>query len=99
RVAAIWAFVFMVLEAAIGAGIVLLEMVADNQSMARAGWMAAHLLNTFLLLAFLALSAWWSSEDASGLDLRANRAVAWILGLALFGSIIVGMTGAVTALG
>lgn len=99
RAAAVWSFVFMVLEAAIGAGIVLLELVADNQSIARAGWMAAHLVNTFLLLACLTLTAWWSREDAVGIDLRAHRALSWILGLALIGAMLVGVTGAITALG
>ena len=99
RGAAVLAFVFMVLEAAIGAGIVLLELVADNQSLARAGWMSAHLVNTFLLLACLTLSAWWSDEDAVGIELRSRSSLAWIVGLALLGTIVVGVTGAITALG
>lgn len=99
RAAAVLAFIFMVLEAAIGAGIVLLRLVADNQSIARAGWMSAHLLNTFLLVAFLALTAWWSKPDAVGLDFRQRSSIAWLIGLALLGTMLVGMTGAVTALG
>jgi heme A synthase len=99
RGAAVSAFVFMVLEAAIGAGIVLLELVADNQSLARAGWMSAHLINTFLLLACLTLSAWWSDEEAVGIELRSRSSLAWIVGLALLGTIVVGVTGAITALG
>lgn len=99
RAAAVLSFVFMVLEAAVGAGIVLLELVADNQSIARAAWMSAHLVNTFLLLACLTLSAWWSREDAVGLALRGRSALGWIVGLALLGTILVGVTGAITALG
>ncbi|MCB0353784.1 MAG: COX15/CtaA family protein [Bdellovibrionales bacterium] len=43
--------VFTVLEALIGAKLVLLELVGDNDSLWRAGVMGIHLLNTFLLLA------------------------------------------------
>ena len=47
----------MLTEAAVGAGLVLFELVADNQSMARALFMATHLVNTFLLLGALTLTA------------------------------------------
>ena len=53
---AAWSLFFMFGEAAIGAGIVLFELVADNESMARALFMAVHLGNTFLLLAALTLT-------------------------------------------
>ena len=58
--ASLAAFVFMILEGAIGAGLVLFEYVAYNPSIARAYWMAAHLTNTFFLLAALTLTAWAS---------------------------------------
>ena len=99
RAAAVLSMIFMVLEAAVGAGIVLLELVADNQSLARAGWMSVHLVNTFLLLGCLTLSAWWSGEEAVGVELRGKGSLTWLLGLALLGTIVVGMTGAITALG
>jgi heme A synthase len=99
RGAAVAAFVFMVLEAAVGAGLVLLELVADNQSMARAGWMAVHLVNTFLLVACLTLTAWWAAPDAVGMRWRGQHAVAGLLGVALVATLGVGVTGAVTALG
>lgn len=99
RGAAVAAFVFMVLEAAVGAGIVLLEMVADNQSVARTYWMAAHLINTFLLVACLTLTAWWAAPDARGLTLRGRGPSATALAMALLGVLVVGVTGAVTALG
>ncbi len=99
RGAAVASFVFMVLEAAVGAGLVLLELVADNQSMARAGWMAVHLVNTFLLVATLALTALWSAPDAVGMRLRGQGGIPVLLGLALLGTLLVGVTGAITALG
>jgi heme A synthase len=55
---------FMLTEAAVGAGLVLFNLVADNASMARALFVAVHLLNTFILLACIALTAWWLSGGA-----------------------------------
>lgn len=49
--------VLMLTEAAVGAGLVLFQLVADNASMARALFMAIHLINTFLLVAALTLTA------------------------------------------
>ena len=62
---AAWASLFfMVTEALVGAGIVLLELVADNDSAARAVYLGVHLVNTFLLLAAMTLTAWWGSGPA-----------------------------------
>jgi cytochrome c oxidase assembly protein subunit 15 len=55
---------FMLTEAAVGAGLVLFRLVADNASAARAMFMGVHLLNTFVLLACIALTAWWLSGGA-----------------------------------
>ncbi len=99
RAAAVASFVLMVIEAAVGAGLVLLELVAENQSLARAGWMAAHLVNTFLLVAAMTLSAHWSDADAPPVRLRGSGAVGAMIGVGMLLTIIVGVTGAVTALG
>ena len=64
RTAAGLSVVFMLTEAAVGAGLVLFRLVADNASMARALFVAVHLLNTFVLLACIALTAWWLSGNA-----------------------------------
>ena len=63
RWAAGWSMAFMVVEALVGAGLVLLEYTASNVSVARAYWMAGHLVNTFILLAFLALTAWLAAGN------------------------------------
>lgn len=90
--------VFMLTEAAVGAGLVLFELVADNASMARALFMAVHLTNTFILIGWLALTAWWLSggDDVvlSGTPGR-TAAVAGLLGAVM----IVGVSGAIAALG
>ena len=53
RRAALASLIFMITEALIGAGLVLLEYVADDQRLARGFWVAGHLVNTFLLVAAL----------------------------------------------
>ncbi len=97
RRAAAASLALMLSEAAIGAGLVLFKLVAENESVARALFMSTHMANTFLLLAALTLTAHWSAEeyprgDAPG-PLRRG------LYGALGASILLGISGAVTALG
>jgi heme A synthase len=89
---------FMLSEAALGAGLVLFQLVADDASAARAFAVGAHLLNTFLLLAALTLTVFWAS---GGPALRAashrpqfNRFLAGAAAL-----LVVSVAGAITALG
>jgi heme a synthase len=89
---------FLILEALIGAGLVLLEYVAMNDSIARAYWMAGHLVNTFLLLGALTLTAWWAS-GGSPLRVRGQGALGWLLGAALVSVALLGANGGITALG
>lgn len=89
---------FILTEALIGAGLVLLEMVADNASVARGFWVAGHLVNTFLLVAVLALTAWWASGQESP-SLRGRGRTVLLLAAALTGVLVLGVSGAVTALG
>ncbi|PDV97080.1 COX15/CtaA family protein [Candidatus Chloroploca asiatica] len=98
RKAALVAMIFMIIEALLGAALVVLELVAMNTSMTRAVMMALHLANTFLLLGALVLTAWWASGGAP-ITLRGHRKMLWLLGVGLFGTILVGSSGAVTALG
>jgi heme A synthase len=85
-------------EALIGAGLVLFRLVAHDESLARAFSICLHLCNTFLLLASTALTAWWASGGAP-LHLRGQRAVVSIAGCVLGALLLVGASGAVTALG
>ncbi len=100
RRAAAYSTVFIITEGLVGAGLVLFEWVADNESVARAISMAVHLVNTFLLLAAVALTAWFSGTKGDyRLHLRgqghAGRLIAGAVGLLL----ILGVSGAITALG
>jgi heme a synthase len=90
--------VFIILEALIGAWLVLAGLTGANDSLGRGVSTALHLINTFLLLAALGLTAWW----ASGHAVMALRGQGWLLAawaLALVAVLIVGMSGAITALG
>jgi heme A synthase len=89
---------FLVTEALVGAGLVLFEHVAEDRSVARIGWMALHLVNTFMLLGALTLTAWWAS-GAPRVRLRRPGAAGWAMLGAVAATVVVGTTGAVTALG
>lgn len=98
RRGAVASMVFMLLEALLGAGLVLFELVATNVSAARAVAVALHLANTFLLLAALTITAWWASGGAP-IGLRGHGQLPWLLGVGLVGTMLVGSSGAITALG
>lgn len=97
RRAAVASLVLILIEAAIGAGLVLFELVADNSSPLRAVYMAAHLVNTLFLLAALTLTARWAETPPAAPFLRRLRA--GLIGLACAGLLLTGATGAVSALG
>ena len=98
RLGATLSLVFMLGEALLGAGLVLFKLVAHDDSLARAFSLSAHLLNTFLLLGSLAVTAWWASGGAPP-RLHDRGATAGVLAVGLLGTMLVGMTGAITALG
>ena len=98
RTGAVLSLAFMVTESLLGAGLVKFELVADNDSIARALTISAHLVNTFLLIAAMTLTAWWAS-DGKRVRIRGRGKTAWLLGIGLLGTLILGASGAVTALG
>jgi heme A synthase len=104
RRGAVLSLVFILTEGLLGAGLVLFEWVADNASVARAISMGAHLINTFLLLAAVTLTAWWAGAATRAgenpvLYLRGQGRVGWLIAGGLFALVILGVSGAVTALG
>lgn len=90
--------VLIVVEALLGAGLVLFKLVEENSSVARAIAVALHLANTFLLVGSLALTAYWAS-GGKAVQIKRQGAKVWLLGFGLLGMLLIGMSGAVTALG
>ena len=99
RKGAVGSLVFVITEGAIGAMIVLYEWVALDASLARTLSIALHLNNTFVLLTFLILTAWWASGGRPPRRLAEQRGLAFGLGLLVLSVMVVATAGAVTALG
>lgn len=98
RKGALFSLIFTLTEVLIGAGLVLFELVADNASLTRAFSMVAHLINTYLLIGALTLTAWWASRGAvDRLTWPGGRGV-MMLG-AILGFLVLGASGGLTALG
>ena len=98
RLGAVLSMVFILTEAMVGAGLVLFQWVGLNASIGRTISVAVHLVNTFLLLASLALTAWWAS-GGKPLHLAGQGVLLAGLTLALLGVLALGVTGSINALG
>ncbi|HEY2866589.1 MAG TPA: COX15/CtaA family protein [Pyrinomonadaceae bacterium] len=89
--------VFIVVEALIGRGLVLTGNTADNWTPSRPYWTGGHLINTFLLVSFLALTAWFA---------RGNGRIAWrqpakvwlVLAIGFLAILLIGVSGSMAAL-
>jgi heme A synthase len=94
------AAVFTVTEALIGAALVLLGHVGTNTSPDRAYTLAIHLVNTMVLLATMALTAWFAgprgNERERGPRLPVPR---WLVVCAPLAFLTISVTGAIAALG
>lgn len=99
RRAAAWSVGFMVLEAALGAGLVLLKYVALDASVQRAIAMSLHLINTFLLLGAMGTTVLHAHLGDGRVALKRSGGLsALTLGAAL-SVLVVGVSGAIAALG
>jgi heme A synthase len=78
--------------------LVLLEYVADDASSARGLWVGGHLVNTFFLVGSLALTAWWASGGRP-FRMRVDDLASGLLAAAILGMLLLGVSGAITALG
>jgi heme A synthase len=96
RRGAVLSAVFLVTEALLGAALVLLKHVAANASVSRVYSLSAHLANTLMLLACLALTAWWADGHPAA---RLRGQALWTAAAALLTVVVVGITGAIAALG
>jgi len=90
------ALVFLLIEALLGAGLVLFRYVAHDLSAGRAWYLSFHLTNTMLLLAAYTIVAWlaYREQNAVKLSVTPTR-----LRIAVLATFLVSITGAIAALG
>ena len=96
--AAIAALVFTCISALVGMLLVRFEWVGLNDSVARTVTLAAHLINTMLLLGALTACLWFASGRPK-IGLSGQGATAWLSVIGSVAILFVGMSGAVTSLG
>ena len=96
---------FTLTEGLVGAALVLFGDVGNNVSTGRVVILSIHLVNTFLLLAFLALTAWAAGKQLlpatpeSAVPSPVGRKGLWVAyGAGLLGAIVIAITGTIAAL-
>ena len=99
RYSALLATAFLANEALLGAALVLLGHVAQDQSAARTLFLCLHFGNTLLLLAMLALTAAWLQSGSGNFTLTSKRAEVSAVIVGLVAVLAAGMTGTIAALG
>jgi len=90
------ALIFLLIEALLGAGLVLFRYVAHDLSAGRAWYLSFHLTNTMLLLAAYTIAAWLASRERNAIKVFGMSSPLRIAVLATF---VVSITGAIAALG
>ncbi len=98
RTGAIASLLLVIFEGLVGGVQVLLGLTATSTNPARGFVQGVHLANTFLLLGALLLTAVWASGGPR-LRLRGQGRLGWAVGVAVVSMLVLGMAGAVTALG
>jgi len=98
RTAANWTFGLTISEALVGAALVLLALVEHDQSVRRAVSISIHLVNTLFLLAALSLTVRYSFGYAAPFKRWQEKPKRWFI-TALVAMLLLGTTGALTALG
>lgn len=99
RYAAVIAAILLANEALLGAGLVLLDYVAQNRSTGRVFFLCLHFGNTLLLLGTLALTAAWLAKGNSRFRLIENRRERAAIFVGLAATLCIGITGTIAALG
>jgi len=94
----LWSLGFLLVEALVGAGLVLLELVGDDASVLRAVVMTVHLTNTAALTLALSVAAWAfaKTEPTLGRGAPGQLGAILLIGVTI---LVISGTGAVTALG
>ena len=98
RYSAVLAAAFLANEALLGAALVLLKHVGNDQSAGRILFLSLHFGNTLLLLATLSLTAAWLSNASKSFTRIGKWRQVSSIGLGLLATMVTGITGAVAAL-
>jgi len=98
RYSAVLAAVLLANEALLGAALVLLKHVGNDQSAGRILFLCLHFGNTLLLLATLSLTAAWLSNSSRSFTLISKWRAASSIAVGLLVTMVTGITGAVAAL-
>ena len=98
RYSAVLAAALLMNEALLGAVLVLLKHVGNDQSAGRILFLCLHFGNTLLLLAGLSLTAAWLSNGSRSFTLISKWREVGSIGLGLLATMATGITGAVAAL-
>ena len=97
RITAVLSVVFMLNEALLGALLVLLQHVGKDESASRAVLLSLHLTNTLLLIGSIALTARWLTDSPTRSDFGGKEVRRIFIGL--LSAILIGISGALAALG
>jgi heme a synthase len=96
RLFSILSLLFLLIEALLGAGLVLLRYVAHDQSAGRALYLCAHLTNTMFLLAALTITAWLAHTGKDRIEWAGIPRRLWGAAVVV---VTVSITGVIAALG
>ena len=94
---ALMSLVFVIIEGLLGAGLVLTGNTAENLTPERPVWMAGHLVNTFILLAFLTLTARYASGGRP-IYFREERKYLAAIVIGIAAIFLIGISGSIAAL-
>ncbi len=95
--AAAGSLIFVIIEGLLGAGLVLTGNTAETLTPERPIWMAAHLVNTFILVGFLTMTARYASGGRPiTFRVEGKYLAAIVIGVAAI--FVVGITGSIAAL-
>lgn len=97
RLFAALSLLFIIIEGAIGGGLVLTGNTAANWTPTRPYWTAGHLINTFILIAFLSLTAWFAGRRKVRFRRPENVEIAVVV-LGIAAIFLVGVSGSMASL-
>lgn len=89
---------FTLLEGWIGRHLVVNGLVTSNDTVQRAIWMGVHVISTFMLLGSIAAAA-LSASKIRPIQMKSQGAVGWLLAFGFLGTMLLGVSGAISAFG